>query len=112
MVGGGIVTAETFHDAATRMINRAKGLHSVLPIRRFRALFGFQPHVCAIAFNKINEEDIRGIPTHFLWACMFLKVYGTEDVHCSIAQVDRNTFRKWSWYYIQLLSSLDLVRIV
>ena len=91
----GIVTAEAFHDAATRMINREKRLHSVLPIRWFRARFGVQPHVCAIAFNKINlQDDFRGVPAHFLCECMVLKVYGTEDMHCSIAQIDFNTFRK------------------
>lgn len=48
-------------------------------------------------------------PIHLLWGLLFLKVYGSEKTHLTIARVDAKTFRKWSWYFVRLLADLDLV---
>jgi hypothetical protein len=78
--------------------------------RRFRAMFGCLPGHCAILWNTINDEHpIGGEPKHLLYALMFLKVYGTEHVHSSIAKCDEKTFRKWAWAYVELLSNMDIV---
>ena len=105
------VTACVFVDAANRMLSRANMLDSIPPARRFRALFGVQPHICAIILNQLCENnEVRRTSTHFLWVCMFLKVHATEEVHCTIGNVNCNTFRNWAWYYI-LVSSFGSVII-
>lgn len=91
---------------------RARGIQSLISERRFQSLFGVDINVSVIAFNNIVDSiDFEGTPTHSLWVCMFLKVYDSEDVHCNIAQVDRNTFRKVSLYFVSLLSSSLALRI-
>ena len=92
------ITALVFVDATNRMLNRANMLHRIAPVRRFRALFDVQSHICAIILSEICEtKEDRGTPTQFLWECMFLKVYATEEVHCTIVNVNRNTLRNWAW---------------
>jgi hypothetical protein len=40
---------------------------------------------------------LRGAsPVHLLWTLMFMKLYYADEVNAFIAQVDENTFRKWS----------------
>jgi hypothetical protein len=58
--------------------------------------------------NEVDGIEIHGgRPQHLLWAILFLTLYDTESVHARIAQVDEDTFRKWSWLYIKKLSYLE-----
>jgi hypothetical protein len=46
-------------------------------------------------------------PKHLLWSLVFIKVYSTEEVHCSIVGwPDPKTFRKWSWYFLEKTACL------
>ena len=107
------ISESTFVVASAPLLGRsiAKSTEHV-SYRRFRAFFGVSPTVCVEAWLKLNGSLPEGArPVHLLWACMFLKVYATEEVHSSIAQVDAKTFRKWSWLLIRKLAELQMVRI-
>ena len=64
--------------------------------RLFRALFGCPPLVCVDLWETCSFPQGTA-PKHMMWALLFLKVYATEDVLCSILRCCRKTFRKWLW---------------
>ena len=64
--------------------------------RLFRSLFGCHPQLC-VDIWKLCAWKQGTTPKHLLWALLFLKTYGTEDVICSLAGCSRKTFRRWLW---------------
>ena len=84
---------------------------------RFRSCFGAPSEVISSLWNKIvaqGEIESGGQPKHLLWALVFLKVYSTEEIHCSIVGwPSRKTFLKWSWYFVERISALkdELIRL-
>ena len=93
--------------------------------RRIRSFFGAPSSIIAIVWNKIwdrlspGEKDAvckRGKPQcqYLLYALVFLKVYSSEEVHCSIVGWPTpKTFRKWSWFFINKISELkeDVIQL-
>ena len=86
--------------------------------RRFRACFGAPSKVVADLWNRIkaNNPDIPsgGKPKHLLWALVFLKVYSTEEIHCSIVGwPSAKTFSKWAWFFVDCIAELidDVVQL-
>ena len=78
--------------------------------RRFRSVFGVDLLVCAIAWEWMDHTGSipeGGKKIHFLWACIQLMVYPTENVLASLLDVDEKTFRKWSWSILLALSDLE-----
>ena len=83
---------------------------------RFVACFGAPSDVVADIWNRIEPmlEDDDAHPKHLLWAFVFLKVYSTEEIHCSIVGwPSTRTFRKWSWYFVEKIADLkdDVIRL-
>jgi hypothetical protein len=86
--------------------------------KRFRAFFGAPSLTIADVWNRIwerlgpDEKDQvckKGTPQcqYLLYALLFLKLYASEEVHCSIVGWPSvKTFRKWSWYFIEKMSDL------
>jgi len=57
-------------------------------------------------YNAVPEKGV--VPEHLLWALMFMKVYGKESMHCTMAgAVDEKTFRKWVWIFVLEISYLE-----
>lgn len=93
--------------------------------KRIRALFGAPSFIIANIWNRIwyqlrpDEKDNvckKGDPQfqYLLYALVFLKVYASEEVHCSIVGWPCvKTFRKWSWYFIKKISELkdDVIKV-
>ena len=49
-----------------------------------------------------------GHPCKFLWALMFMKIYGKERNLYSLAGgVDKKTFRKWAWLFVVAIAYLE-----
>ena len=47
-------------------------------------------------------------PVHLLWALMFMKLYCSESVLAALAGgVHEQTFRKWSWYFVEEIANLQ-----
>lgn len=66
--------------------------------RKYHALFGVSSQTCSSAWNKIYNSLPQGSePRYLLWACLFLKEYWSESVHCCIVNLNAKTFRKWVW---------------
>lgn len=106
------VTVSNVHAVASLILGRAPGIRVHYENRRFRSLFGVSATTCANAYNLLSESVPRGGNLkHFLWSLLFLKIYGTEDVCCTIVRTTRKTFRKWIWIFIPLLANLDMVCI-
>ena len=84
---------------------------------RFCSCFGAKSDVIATIWNIILPAVIldqdrdnglsRAAPKHLLWALILMKVYSTEEIHCSIVGwPHRETFRKWSWYFVKKIAGL------
>ena len=81
--------------------------------RDFREFFGCGPLVACNLWQLLFEHDL--IPTggdlkYFLWTLMFLKVYGKQRTMSTLAGVDKKTFEKWVWLFIN--SFVDLGKYV
>jgi hypothetical protein len=90
--------------------NGNKNTVSSVENRRFRGQFGTTPEICAILWDMISPHEI--MPTgvkccHLLWALMFMKLYASEHVLCSMANCDEKTFRKWAWMFVSALGDLS-----
>ena len=79
--------------------------------RRFRSFYGASSSTCERLWMLIDPYKTmpRGVqPFHLLWGLLFLKVYATEPVHCSIVGCpDEKTFRKWSILFVNAISQLE-----
>lgn len=85
---------------------------------RIRSFFGAPCSIIADIWNRIwdrmapYEKDVvcnKGTPQcqYLLYALVFLKVYSSEEVHCSIVGwPNPKSFRKWSWYFVKKISEL------
>ena len=78
-------------------------------MRRFTSMLGASPKVVALLWMIAGETTNASKLEHLLWALMFLKVYASEAVHAALAGVDEKTFRKWSWFWVKVISELDIV---
>ena len=90
-----------FWNAAQVFFGKSPNSH-----RRFIALFGIPPSLCAIVWNIIAAKQLHpngSHPKHMLCALLFLKQYNTEEVNHAISGLDEKTFRKWQWVYVHLI---------
>jgi len=84
--------------------------------KRFKACFGASSTIVAELWNRIQARGIDSAarPKHLLWALVHLKVYSTEEIHCSIVGwPSTKTFAKWAWYFVELIAELrdDVIRL-
>jgi hypothetical protein len=103
------VSAETFLLQGRLILGHRSNISFTVEDRRFRGNFGTTPVICAILWGKISPNEImpKGVKCcHLLWALMFLKLYVSEHVLCSMAKCDEKTFRKWTWLFTSALADL------
>ena len=85
-------------------------------ISRFRSMFGTGPNICALLWKRISSSTSipnGGKTVHLLWALMLLKLYCAESVLATLAGgVHEQTFRKWSWWFVEAISNLQYSVIV
>lgn len=106
----GIVSPRVFIDHAHPILRRGKGIRTNVFLRRFKALLGVTPLVCSVAWKKLSAKlPEKAKPRHLLWALLFLKVYATEHCNRALTGVDEKTFRLWSWRFVYLLASINIV---
>ena len=105
-----IVSVETFLLEGRRIMRHGNQISSAVEYRRFRGNFGTTPEICVILWGMITPNEImpKGVKCcHLLWALMFLKLYASEHVLCSMAECDEKTFRKWAWLFVLALADLE-----
>jgi hypothetical protein len=111
------VAANDFLLQGRLIMSSRDGISSAVEDRRFRSNFGATPEICCILWGMLSPENTmkKGVKCcHLLWALMFLKLYVSEHVLCSMANCDQKTFRKWAWLFVLALADLgpDVVSTV
>jgi hypothetical protein len=108
------VTVPIIESVAQSILRRNCQLSDQSRTRIFRANFGVSPYICAVVWNEL--VDTRSLPQgarpkHILWSLLFLKVYATENVLCTICACDEKTFRKWVWLLVAAMARLVVVSV-
>ena len=104
---------EDFYSAGRDIMRRSNKKFGAIATeeRRFRELFGCGAPIALTLWRMLVEEETipeGGTIQHFLWALMFLKVYGKEAQLCSLAGgIDPKTLRKWVWSFITPIADLE-----
>ena len=90
------ISPAVFEEIGDQIFSRAHGLSFTTRIRRFSALFGVSPNVCAYVWAIIykNLPNFTELD-HLIWANLFLKIYATEFVNCVLTGPDCKAYRKW-----------------
>lgn len=98
---------EFFNVGLTVAASNSRGCTGM---RRFRSLFGCLPCHCSTIWGLLSDSHpLGGKYIHLLLALLFLRVYATESVNHAMTGLDEKTFRKWSWEYVNLLSTMTVV---
>ena len=110
-----ILSWKNFYSLGLEMVNNQVIDPNSTPNRNkdleFRSQFGVSWFVCSNVWQllEMNFPNRKREPKHLLWGLMFLKVYGSEKTHSSIAGCDVKTFRKWAWNVLQDISNLETI---
>ena len=105
-----MVCADVFWSLGIVIAQHSTDSSSTVGMRRFRALFGATPTVCASLWNPAHDTRPEGTsPVHLLWMLLFLKCYGTEAQTRALVDADEKTVRKWVWAWVQVVADLDIV---
>jgi len=77
--------------------------------RAFVALFGLRPleiyQLWGCIVESHNREKIA--PKHLMWALLFLRSYGREEVLATMVGVTEKTMRQWIWTVVHELARVD-----
>lgn len=86
-------------------------LHAIAANQRFISLFGLDDVTCQQFWNTLIQGGfcLSCQPKRLLWTLYFLKCYPTERNASVMLNIDEKTFRKWVWYVIEEISTLDNV---
>lgn len=106
-------TEEEFRSIGISMMRREKAQNKseISFLRRWKEHFGIRPRLIAHIWDTLLDKtmllEIGASKKHLLWALMFLRLYLTEKVNCSLAGcLDEGTFRGWCWRFIDELAAL------
>lgn len=83
-------------------------------LRRFKAFFGVKPSRAAEVWSLLVGHNLvppKTQPMHLLWALLFLKVYGTEEVNAGMIGHDESTIRKWVWLLVKAMHDLSKILV-
>ena len=79
--------------------------------RDFREFFGCSLSVASEVWDMLQSKNLSpedGTTSQYLWALMFMKIYGKEKNLCTLAGgVDKKTFRKWAWVFVNAIAKLE-----
>ena len=112
-------TVQAMEDAAKKTVgwdevtNRKQ--NSKDKDQRIRSLFGAPSDVIANLWERVEPYiDKAGADRkHLLWALVFLKVYASEEVHCTIVGwTNPKTYQEWSWYFVEKIYDLQIYRMM
>jgi hypothetical protein len=82
--------------------------------RKFVAAFGVLPFYAAIIWKELwkiryfdKAPSAKPVHRHLMMCLFFLKGYHTEFRNAIMFDVDPKTLRRWSWYLIRGIASLE-----
>ena len=101
-----------FVDLAYTKFSNGRVPNSLPMVYKFMVeTFGATAQVIARLWHLIEEGfdtmPRRATKERFLWALCFLKNYGTTRNMASRCGCDKDTFRKWTWWFLEELSWLE-----
>jgi len=110
-VNDAYTTDKVFMNRANKKLGKLTC--GALEDQRFRACFGIPVEVLIASWNMMIANDLipnGGSFSHVLGALMFMKLYPENETEmCTLCRgIDPNTFRKWTWPYIESMAELSL----
>jgi len=90
---------------------------SLVDWHRYREHFGCSPYLCCLLWDLLHEQQLMTVlgatarPEHILWTLLFLKQYATEAPSAGCFGCNEQTYRKWIWRIVELISQKTLVSI-
>ena len=104
------VYAADFERIGREMLGRHHLRREATEDARFRATFGVGAYICAVPWHLLDpyENMPQGVkPQHLLFALLFLKLYLNERTNADICGVDKKTYQKWTWIFVDAISWLE-----
>lgn len=107
-----VASVTLFEELGMAIMGRHRRGSVTIQLRRFVALFGVEPYVCALVWHELVASSWTAFtrcpkPEHLLWALLFLKCYPTEELLATqVGAVDEKTIRKWVWFYVEGIANL------
>jgi len=108
-----MISEFVFPSEARKTFHIPPSKESNLVDEKYRAFIGISAKVTAVVWHLLSIEGGLGsaLPFHLLWSLHFLKNYSTEFVNTSIWECSQTSIRKWTWFLIERISHLSVVRI-
>jgi hypothetical protein len=103
--------ARVFETRGLKLLNRNPTSQSTeTSNQRFKAHFGVPPEICADVWLRLNPSTLPHKATieHLLWSFFLLRQYPKEAIGATIAGVHEQTWRNWSWYFVDRVSQLEV----
>lgn len=101
--------SDCFWEQGILYANHSINNSNLTGYRKFRAFFGVSPFTCEVLWISIKNKRPGSEIKHLLWCLLFLKCYNIENVNAAIIGVDEKTFRLWTWYFVEMISELNVV---
>lgn len=99
-----IITEEALLEVAAKVLEYPthRRWKKEVELQKFRSFFGCSSVVATDIWNRIHDRlKQRTLPKHLLWALLFLKHYGTEEVNVRmVGWTDPKHYREWVWYML------------
>ena len=76
----------------------------------FRAFLGCAVPTFLTAWSMLATPDCLppgGQLKHLLWTLMFMKLHSGQKALCALAGAEPETFRKWTWQFLEALAMLE-----
>jgi hypothetical protein len=103
--------AKAFERKGLELLNRNSTPYSTeTSDQRFKAHFGVPPEICADVWLRLNPPTLPNKATieHLLWSFFLLRQYPKEAIGATIADVHEQTWRNWSWHFVDRVSQLEV----
>lgn len=105
-----MLSADVFWNLGLPLMRHNCKNSTIVGLRRFRAMFGTSPYLCAIVWNRLSSQlPESAVPVHLLWSLIFLKSYNTEEINRVMIGADEKTIRKWIWIIVNAIANLRVV---
>ena len=103
----------SFTEIGFSMMNTNLSASKKIVNRKFSSWFGVLPTICSnlwsvvLRHRWVKRNVCRPNPEHLLWTLHFLFCYGSEENNSARCGTNERTFRKWVWFYSEVIADCD-----
>ncbi len=105
------ISPTDFENLGRQLAGYSRSTSERIRRERFNSCFGVNPIIVSVVWSMLIDNELCSPsspkPVHLLWALLFLKLYDSTPKLAALAGCDEKTFRKWSWFYVGAIASLD-----